>query len=299
MAVNKRKSGNKSSNRNNVAAMLGKFNFKKAREAAAERGVGGGGDFFEEPGVYTTKLTKLDIGKSQAGNARAMWYFKITEHDEYEGEVISKLSMLDDEDRISYFLSDLARFGYDPADIEPGDLAKIAAELNKLKPEVVVRVKPWESGDKSGVNVYINKVVEDDEADEDDDDGDDEVEVDEDEEIEEEDEEIEEEEDGEDEEEEEEDDDDGEEEEEDEDADEEEEDEDEDEEDEDEEDEGEEDDDDEIDYDVGSRIEFKSGRGTATGTIKKMQRSQAVVKHDRTGALVKVPFDKIEYVLED
>lgn len=129
--------------------------FDAAKKLANE---GGAGNPNVEDGRYIAQLMGLELGQSSSGRDQIARDFKIIEG-ESKGEKLRDYQGLDTEKGISFFMRDLKRLGYE----EPDGLEEcgpIVEEINKEKPKVRITVK--NNGEFQ--NVFIDKALSDDEA---------------------------------------------------------------------------------------------------------------------------------------
>jgi hypothetical protein len=152
--------------------------FKKHLDGAKEGASSSGFDEFDD-GRYKAKLTKAELGKSQAGRRQVImaWQFL---SGEYKKKIKYAYSGVETENNLKFLLIDLQRLGYDTDAIESlDDLKGILKELTKDQPTAKIALKT--KGDFQNV-IIIPGDGSDDEEDGEDDEDDDESEEDDDEE---------------------------------------------------------------------------------------------------------------------
>lgn len=131
-----------------------------------------------EDGQYIAHHHKFTYG-AKDGKAWASWTFNVAEGDN-KGDKPNKFYALDRDVSMEQLSKDLQRGGFDIADLELADLPGIADELNDADPKatfkITVKNNEGTGKDKKGkkvtkkyLNLYVDKVIEDYEAEESDD----------------------------------------------------------------------------------------------------------------------------------
>lgn len=132
--------------------------WKSAREKAAEGGVGV--TEFED-GRYLARLVKAEIAESAGGRLQCVFHFKFekgegTKAEDYGGRVKFDYQGLESEQNLEFLGRRLAQLGYDlPEDLT--EIQDILADLMKERPLCKIRLKT--KGEFQ--NVYLDRVVSD------------------------------------------------------------------------------------------------------------------------------------------
>jgi len=115
-----------------------------------------------EDGKYLAKLMSGTIGQAESsGRLQITWEWAFQE-EPYEGKKIRNYQGLENEDNLVFLARDLERLGYEAPDDLSG-IEEVLADITKTKPLARIRVKT--KGDFQ--NVYIDKVIGDDDEEDD------------------------------------------------------------------------------------------------------------------------------------
>ena len=126
-----------------------------------------GGNREQEPiddGTYVARLTTARSGTDKNKNAYAAFDFEVT-RGEFEGVSLSKFHSISETDwrtieqSLSSLFVDLQRLSGegDFSEVEPAEIEDLVTELDEAKPTISIGVRNWKSEKSAGINVYINK----------------------------------------------------------------------------------------------------------------------------------------------
>jgi len=126
-----------------------------------------GGNYEQQPiddGTYVCRLAAARSGTDKNKNAYATFDFEVS-RGEFEGVSLSKFHSISETDwrtieqSLSSLFVDLQRLSGegDFSEVEPSEIEDLVTELNDEKPTISVGVKNWKSEKSTGINVYINK----------------------------------------------------------------------------------------------------------------------------------------------
>ena len=151
MVKKKKLKKDKASSSFGIFAKKSKSMFSKGKERAEAEGAGLLG---LEDGYYIVRLTNCELGKSQSsGRMQAMFEWTVVEG-EHKGDKHREYQGINSEDNIVYLNKRLMRLGYDSVGSFE-ELEEIISNLLKEKPGARIQVAT--RGDFT--NVYIKKVL--------------------------------------------------------------------------------------------------------------------------------------------
>lgn len=143
------------------------INWKKAAksigkkwDAAKSKASEFGGQTIEN-GRYVAQVLRYELMEAASGRLQVLQEYKVTEG-ESKGEKVITYQGLDSDTGISFFLRSLKSLGYDPDGLE--DCEDICAEINKEKPMVRITVRGKDDGFPP--NIFVDKVLSAEEAEE-------------------------------------------------------------------------------------------------------------------------------------
>lgn len=114
-----------------------------------------------EDGRYTARLVSAKLGQSESSQRNQITFGWKFEDGEYEGKIKNNYQGIDSEDNLYFLGRDLERLGYEVPD-DLTDLPDILEDIEKTKPLAMITLKT--KGDFQ--NLYIRKVLADDEEEE-------------------------------------------------------------------------------------------------------------------------------------
>ena len=131
------------------------LNINKKVFAGAKEKLGSGfdEDVELEPGRYNGTVTKIDI--VQDGD-QVVFRIQVPEANDGKGGRVSVWYNMTEPERAVWLLRTLEKFGYDVAEMDQDDVAKVLEEIESKKP--TVRIRARRGGDY--INVSIDKVIE-------------------------------------------------------------------------------------------------------------------------------------------
>lgn len=138
-----------------------KSNWKKGKEAKKNQSSGGFANLSVENGKYLARLVNMEA----SGDGKAVFeQFKITEG-ECKGEKVKNRQGLDNSRGLGYFMANLEKLGYETPELDEMQeaLPEILDEINEKHPHVRITVKNTEKDGVDYQNVYIDKLLSDDE----------------------------------------------------------------------------------------------------------------------------------------
>ena len=128
-----------------------------------------GGNREQEPiddGTYVASLTTARSGTDKNGNGYAAFDFEVSRGEFEKFHSISATDWRTIEQSLQSLFVDLQRLSGegDFSEVEPDEIEDLVNELNNEKLTVSIGVKNWKSekNDSTGINVYINKRLDED-----------------------------------------------------------------------------------------------------------------------------------------